>query len=411
MKIIVSLTSYPDRIRTLSRVIKTLMVQTRRPDLIILWLAEEQFANRDEDLPGDLIELTNYGLTIRWCKDLKPHKKYFYVMQEYPEDIVITVDDDVYYSPRMISVLMDEYDKHRNSVICIRANRIAKPEQGKFDYTEFETYYRGLCGIELTDILPTGVGGVLYPPHSIPKDAFDEDLIRKLCLYQDDIWLKTWSVINGFTNVIAVEELPLDIIKELQSDCLFIKNQKAGNDGALENIVQYLDNTFRKGIFEEKIFSSGKSINEYWNNIGIEEQELFIDLKQTLTSGKLYIYGAGQNAGMITEMLNKIKVYPYKYLVFNPKENPKRFEGVEVVGINEEKVPIEPYFVIISPAEKNHKKIIQDLKERGWNNFLFTEDEWMGEFQKGKKLIEKAMRNIALSYLKMEKKTISEEKT
>ena len=37
------------------------------------------------------------GLTIRFCEDLKAHKKYYYAFKEYPDDIVITVDDDVIY--------------------------------------------------------------------------------------------------------------------------------------------------------------------------------------------------------------------------------------------------------------------------------------------------------------------------
>ena len=52
-----------------------------------MWLAKEQFENI-EDLPQELKEQQKRGLTIRFCDDLRSHKKYYYVLQENPNDIV-----------------------------------------------------------------------------------------------------------------------------------------------------------------------------------------------------------------------------------------------------------------------------------------------------------------------------------
>mgnify|MGYP000808865909 FL=1 len=95
-KIIVSLTSFPKRIDTLWITVETLLRQSMKPDEIILWLAEEQF-NGIDSLPKALLEQQKRGLTIRFCDDLRSHKKYYYTMQEYPRDIVILVDDDMFY--------------------------------------------------------------------------------------------------------------------------------------------------------------------------------------------------------------------------------------------------------------------------------------------------------------------------
>jgi RimJ/RimL family protein N-acetyltransferase len=81
-KIIVSLTSYPKRIETTWLAIETLLRQTVKPDKIILWLADTQFESL-EKIPRELREQQKRGLTIRFCDDLKSHKKYFYTMQEY----------------------------------------------------------------------------------------------------------------------------------------------------------------------------------------------------------------------------------------------------------------------------------------------------------------------------------------
>ena len=73
-KIIVSLTSFPARIDCVGYSIKSLFNQTVKPDRIILWLATEQFEN--QEMPELLETLKSKGLEIRFCEDLKSHKKY-----------------------------------------------------------------------------------------------------------------------------------------------------------------------------------------------------------------------------------------------------------------------------------------------------------------------------------------------
>ena len=106
-RLIVSLTSWPGRITSVADVIENLLLQTRLPNAIVLYLAEEQFPKREAALPEALLALLHEGKAeLRWCaEDLKPHKKYFYAMQEFPEDLVVTVDDDLRYPPEMLEQL------------------------------------------------------------------------------------------------------------------------------------------------------------------------------------------------------------------------------------------------------------------------------------------------------------------
>lgn len=75
-----SLTSYPKRINVVWITIETLLQQTVKPDEVILWLADSQF-KEIEELPEELKVLQKRGLIIRFCDDLKSHKKYFYTMR------------------------------------------------------------------------------------------------------------------------------------------------------------------------------------------------------------------------------------------------------------------------------------------------------------------------------------------
>ena len=43
--------------------------------------------------------------------------------------------------------------------------------------------------MESSDIFPTGVGGVLYPPGSLSPAVLDKETFRALCPRADDLWL------------------------------------------------------------------------------------------------------------------------------------------------------------------------------------------------------------------------------
>ena len=84
--VVVSLTSFPERINEVELSIKSLIHQTVRPEKIILWLAKKQFEN--VKIPSNLRNLCQYGLEICFCEeDILAHKKYYYSM----EKLVITI--------------------------------------------------------------------------------------------------------------------------------------------------------------------------------------------------------------------------------------------------------------------------------------------------------------------------------
>lgn len=182
-QVIVSLTSFPKRIPTLHLVIECLLRQTVKPDKIVLYLTRAQVPSIDL-LPSSLLNLRHRGLEIQLCPDeIRSHTKYFYAMQQYPEDIVITVDDDLFYRSDLIESLIKNHKVHPDAIIANWTKEII-PEKKK--YTQWPD---NSVPHENRRQLLLGVGGVLYPPHSLDKDVFDVDKIKKLSLTADDVWL------------------------------------------------------------------------------------------------------------------------------------------------------------------------------------------------------------------------------
>ena len=96
VKVTVSLTSMPDRMKYLHLTLYSLLRQSFKPDRVVLWLAENQFPSRENEIPGAVLSLKKYGLEIRWYHDIKSYKKLIPGLKTFPDDIIVTADDDVF---------------------------------------------------------------------------------------------------------------------------------------------------------------------------------------------------------------------------------------------------------------------------------------------------------------------------
>lgn len=122
-QLIVSLTSYPARIETVNQTIKSILNQSIKADKVILWLAPEQFPNKEKDLPEQLLSLRAKGLTIDWYHDIKSYKKLIPTLKKYPDAIIVTADDDNIYAVNWLEKLYNSYIKHPQDISCHRITK------------------------------------------------------------------------------------------------------------------------------------------------------------------------------------------------------------------------------------------------------------------------------------------------
>jgi hypothetical protein len=236
-ELIVSLTTFPSRINIVWICIETIMRQTHKPDRIILWLAKEQFDDESK-LPAQVLKLKERGLEIKFCNDLKPHKKYYYTMLDNPDATVITFDDDVLYPPYTIERLINASNNYPECIICNRGHIIT------FNETKIAPYslWVRTSDIEIEPNLllcPTGVGGVLYPPKSLDEAVFDKEGIITNCLMADDLWLKVMSIRKG-TKVVKTSKFPRNLFVLMSSQKNSLGKKNVGNnqnDKQLSNIL------------------------------------------------------------------------------------------------------------------------------------------------------------------------------
>jgi hypothetical protein len=238
-KIIVSLTSYPARFYCIHIALKSIMTQTVKPDKIIVWLDEDVSRN---DFTDKMLELEQYGVEYRNAMgDLKPHKKYIHAMKEFPEDIIITVDDDLIYARDVIESLIKTHEKYPNAVCARRVHKITKDINGEIaPYNDWIGEYND-CREPSNILVATGVGGVLYPPHCLDERAFDEDNIIRLSLKADDIWLKFMEILAKTKVVYAPSKVPMpQLIEKEQASSLRSENVgQSMNDIYFKKLMEY----------------------------------------------------------------------------------------------------------------------------------------------------------------------------
>lgn len=183
--VVASLTSYPARINCVWLVVKSLFLQTYKPDRVILWLAEEQFPTKE--LPRNLTIMQNYGLEIKWVKDIYGHKKYRVpVMEQTSNEVVITFDDDIVYSPKCIERLMAVHKKHPNSLVCERGQTY--DDKKECNPGRWKTISDTGVIVPTYSMNPSPGGGCLIPFGAFHPDAVKEECFRRLAYKNDDLW-------------------------------------------------------------------------------------------------------------------------------------------------------------------------------------------------------------------------------
>lgn len=81
----------------------SLFRQSLKPDKIILWLASEQYPNKEQDISDTILNMQEWGLSIMWCEDIKSYKKLIPAMQMYPDDMYINNIVEAY--PELMKIL------------------------------------------------------------------------------------------------------------------------------------------------------------------------------------------------------------------------------------------------------------------------------------------------------------------
>lgn len=242
--IVVSLTSFPGAIDYASGAVESILKGKLLPDKLVLYVTLSQFGDRQ--LPKRLHELEkeNDIFEIRdYQDDIKSYRKLIPAIKDFPDSIVVTIDDDVAYHPEMLRSLMKWHARYPDHIIAQRAKRILlhKPYRKWKKYRWYNFIFNRVHDQGFLN-LPTGVGGVLYPPGALKSEMLDTNLFTSLAPTADDIWFWAAATANS-TKILPVpfgynKPKGLGKPKELSLKTL---NFKGGTDRNLEYFEAILE--------------------------------------------------------------------------------------------------------------------------------------------------------------------------
>jgi len=192
LPVIISLTSIPSRLKAVALTVRSLLAQDVPATKIILWLN----TGLRQHIPRALLELEGDIFTIEYVDLTCPHRKLIHTLERYPDQVIVTCDDDLMYPADWLHRLYQDHLRYPHAIIAHECRKIEFEQCGlPKPYHQWPVEH----GCDLTHpwFMSIGYGGVLYPPDALHGDVLQRDLFLALTPRADDLWFKAMSLMAG----------------------------------------------------------------------------------------------------------------------------------------------------------------------------------------------------------------------
>ena len=212
-RLIVSMATVRERVASVPVALESLLSQSLKADKVVLWLPED--AGRPT---WHMRLLQRRGLEIVRTAGTTSHRKLLCALKRWPEDLLVTVDDDLIYPSTTLEDLYSAWQNDHRYIYTHLARCIVRDGAGFAEYDRWPVDRIVETGINNGEagpleavnrasgrqdhlstlarqaacagynLLPLSGSGTLFPPGSLHRDIFDEEAIMQLCATTDDLW-------------------------------------------------------------------------------------------------------------------------------------------------------------------------------------------------------------------------------
>ncbi len=192
-RIIVSLSTLPDRIAKLESTLRSLLRQTRSPDEIVL--AVPLFSSRQHKayvIPKALAAIPRLHI-LRCDRDWGPATKFIPAIQREHaagrnDTLVMVVDDDRIYPRDAIATYLHYQAQLPDAALCFRGGEMPP----SFDWREARLTYANLIREPQPVAVVTGCGSYVIQPRFFDELLWDYASTPPAAFFMDDIWISGW---------------------------------------------------------------------------------------------------------------------------------------------------------------------------------------------------------------------------
>ena len=341
--LLVSMTSYPSRIFGIYEVFISLLYQSADISSYqcFLTLAKEEFINGEKELPLEVQKLiNNRWIKLIWYHNIYSHKKLMPILQNFPENDILIVDDNIIRTKNFIEIFQNDHKIYPKDILC---GTFMYYFDNNIEIRKFHGYkgkktgeFNSVPNIIFQTAKPAnGVGGILFPKHTFSdKRFFNETLYMNVCPNSDELWQYAFNIIEN---------------KILRQTSIIIDNSLnivEGNQKTDTNL--YKNNKNKYSVINEKIIN-------IFPEFKINSIERLKKIIVSLTSYKQRF----KNLQFVFQSIYNNTMKPFKIVLTIYKEDlnflPKNLKDM----INEKKIEL----IVTDIDLKSHKKYFEVMKK------------------------------------------------
>src|SRR5438094_1203612 len=197
-RVIVSLSTVPDRINNLRPTIQSLLKQTRPPDEIVLAIPEFSIREQRPYVVPKYISRLPRVRVLRCPEDWGPATKFISAIQDElaagrQNTLIMVVDDDRIYPRDALETYLYYSEQLPNAALCFRG--AAMPSTLDWDDAKM-IYAKDLREPRPVAVI-TGCGSYLIQPRFFNESLWDYSGAPSVAFYIDDIWISAWLSRRG----------------------------------------------------------------------------------------------------------------------------------------------------------------------------------------------------------------------
>lgn len=250
MRVVVSLSTIPSRVKTLNTVLESLLNQTYPIDLIYINLPHWSKRERCEYPLPEKVDPNR--IRILRCEDYGPITKLYPVLAQEtdPETLIITVDDDCNYSSDRIETLVRWAKEFPDAAIGGAGITVGR-------WHNYLGYVRNTSVLTPVSILE-GYSGCAYRRKFFQDDLIDYSDAPKEAFYHDDFWISGSLALKGIPRLVhpsPSQGLVRGRFSNGLSDDGFTMSMRA---------IPVLDYFQRRGVFDEVQTSPLRHTVGFW---------------------------------------------------------------------------------------------------------------------------------------------------
>lgn len=197
MRLVVSLTTLPDRIYKLRKTLDSIQNQTRKPDKIYLNIPFKTLKGKTYRIPKFISN--NQNITIVRCEDHGPITKLLPILdiETDPNTYIVTFDDDTIIDKHVLKIFEHRAKKYPNSVLSFSGWCVCSPPM----FIQF--YNVSNRDIEVDWV--QGCHGIMYPRGLLDMKEINKfsTSLPKFTIYHDD------HVISGYLSSKNIKKIVL----------------------------------------------------------------------------------------------------------------------------------------------------------------------------------------------------------